>query len=75
MIFFLKIQIILKKKFLKTNTMEISGKPIPFIEIIDSVDENGPSTRFEVNSEAISFLAGLKNRQVFSKNNKKPIKY
>ena len=44
--------------------MEISGKPIPFIEIIDSLEENGLTTRFEVNSESIPFLAGLKNRQV-----------
>ena len=48
--------------------MEISGEPIPFIEIVDVVEENGPTTRFEVNSQAISFLAALKDRQVPLKN-------
>ena len=45
--------------------MEISGEPIPFIEIIDSVEENGPTTKFEVNPKSVSFLASLKDRQVF----------
>lgn len=44
--------------------MEASGQPIPFIEIVDGNDEKGPVTRFEVNPESISFLAGLKDRQV-----------
>ena len=44
--------------------MEVSGEPIPFIEIIDTVEENGPTTKFEVNPQSVNFLASLKNRQV-----------
>lgn len=44
--------------------MEVSGEPIPFIEIIDTVEENGPTTKFEVNPQSVNFLASLKDRQV-----------
>lgn len=44
--------------------METSGEPIPFIEIVDAMEESGSVTRFEVNSQSISFLASLKERQV-----------
>lgn len=59
------IYILNYKKKLKLIKMEISGEPIPFIEIIDSVEENGPTTKFEVNPKSVSFLASLKDRQVF----------
>lgn len=44
--------------------MEVIGEAIPFIEIVDDKYNDNPTTRFEVNSRALSFLASLKEKQV-----------